>query len=123
MRCPSAPRVTAELVRPPKAKEPLPGHPSNFDSTLGHAKDDQWIVDKVLDRRLGPVDLEYLLSWQDWSDHWDEWVLRDNIDSSMTAAFDAEHPLSAEEAAMVAAQLAAPPQPSRSAVKATATSC
>ena len=115
------PRATACVAEQPQDKKPpppLPGDPINFETTEGHVVGDEWVVERVLDRRIGLLGFEYKVRWQSWADDWDEFVPAQNIDPALAEAYDAEHPPTEEEKEMAAALSAPPPAPSRSAVKA-----
>jgi hypothetical protein len=64
----------------------------------GHVEDDQWEVERLLDRRYGPCShgrghsWHYLVRWSGWSEHFDSWEASYRIDPSLMVEYDAEHP-------------------------------
>ena len=41
-------------------------------TTEGHVVGDEWVVEHVLDRRIGLLGFEYKVRWQSWADDWEE---------------------------------------------------
>jgi hypothetical protein len=82
------PVISVEHLEPAPApsadpfRRPTPDHPPAIDDG---ASADQWMVDKLLDRRIRRVGryrkevIEYLVQWKGYGPEWDEWVRESDI--------------------------------------------
>ena len=67
-------------------ERPTPDHPPAIDEDA-HA--DQWLVDKLLDRRIRRVGryrkevIEYLVQWKGYGPEWNQWVREDDISDEL----------------------------------------
>jgi hypothetical protein len=78
-----------ELAPTPSAdpfERPTPDHPLAIDDEA-HA--DQWLVDRLLDRRIRHVGryrkevVKYLVQWKGYGPEWHQWVREDNISDEL----------------------------------------
>jgi transposase InsO family protein len=83
------------LLRPWKEDTAFPEHKGEFAPVLVYPDDDQWLVDKLLDKRRERVGrqwvIKYLVRWLNCGPEDDSWEPASNIEQSLIAEYEASH--------------------------------
>lgn len=89
------------LLRPWKEDGEFPDHQGESAPVLVYPDDDQWLVDKLLDKRRERVGrhwvVKYLVRWLNCGPEDDSWEPASNIEQSLIDEYEASHHATPEE--------------------------
>lgn len=95
------PMFHISLLRPWKEDGEFPDHQGESAPVLVYPDDDQWLVDKLLDKRRERVGrhwvVKYLVRWLNCGPEDDSWEPASNIEQSLIDEYEASHHATPEE--------------------------